>query len=661
MKFFKSTIWALAALSAISFTACSDDDQYKPGNPSEGLYFEGAGNIELSLSPAEVEGVLTVYRQGITEAKTYKLDVVCEDSQLFSFNPEVTFAEGATSADFIIGYNPEQLENGVRYTMDIKFPDGTPICAYGTGEATVILMLQKSYSAPTTVGQIFGQGGVDCTWYFYTQGGTQVCGSERSGLPISVRTNTKDPKDIQFSIENWSYDFDEQYPDEVSILNIDCDMTDTYKHSGYNGAVCYPCFIAYDNGTGYGFTGTGLGEVVEMRATDLYTYLTQSPDGCANLGADPANLDRYKAASVYVPSYGVFEMYMVYYFTDGKTTMPYGLDYEYCQVSGFTDYVPSLTFAGTMANGDMSASYALIDYTISAGVEKLAMIASATDTFDDLLNQIYAESNLCTVVSGSDSQDVTGTARVQLDGSGNYTLVAATYGDGEWQQNVSLKFTTMEGLPENENIHWPVVGTAMFVDGWIMPGYNKGAINEDGLLTTEANYWNVDVRQNVENPGLYRLVSPWTSPECPIVDDNTNTQRTDLYIDATDPGCVKIEPQYSGFTDASGNDFYITNYAGTTAGSKLSQDKLLASPYNTTFDGTYLEITPSFFAKNTGVIGTAGTTNYFVTNRVPYSTLVIFDITSPLGSAKKVMGKKRNNLRFDPAFNGKIQLRNINR
>lgn len=135
---------ALAAFSAVAFTACSDDDQYTPGDPSEGVYFAGAGQTTLTLLPSETQAVINVYRQGITEAATYKIDIVNENSDLFYLQDEVSFGEGENTAQFIIGYNADDLQSKVEYTIELSLAEGVPVCAYGSGTNTLVMTLEKT-------------------------------------------------------------------------------------------------------------------------------------------------------------------------------------------------------------------------------------------------------------------------------------------------------------------------------------------------------------------------------------------------------------------------------------------------------------------------------------------------------------------------------------
>lgn len=604
MKFFKFSILALAAVATFGFTACSNDDQYNPGDPSDGVYFDGEGTLQISASPTETMFAVNVYRQGITGAATYKVDVTTENSELFDIPSSVSFAEGSNSAYFEIGYNAADLSSSETYTVELALDKDVPVCAYGSATVTLVINLQKALSEPIHLEQYFGAGGDDCTWYYETSLSAQVAGiSVDPGLPISFRVNTEDTEEGQFWIEHWFGDTD---------LYIDFDNK------------TYDCHIPFGTSTGYIVNTQEYGQA-EFMCTDAYTYLMEAPD--------PDNHDeelakQFKDASWYDPETGVFSMYMIYYCGDGKQCSIYDMGYEHCQVSGFANYVPELTFAGTMVNADNSASYALVDYVVSEDVDELRLMAGKGMTANDIYNAILAGDSQVVTVTGT-----SGTARVQIDGSGSYTLVGVTFAENEAKEAVSLTFTTGNGLPENAELHWPIVGTATIIDGWILPAFAKGL----GLSSYTAGFWEVDLRESDSNPGMYRLVNPWASEgigtqPCPLYAVNNNKIATDIYIDATDPECVVIEAQYSGFTDAAGKPYFIANFAGSTAAAGLSKDQIKANKGNTVFNDGFIEVQPAYYGNSEDDV-----TKVQPDGRNVTKSTILLDITS---SASKIVRKK---------------------
>lgn len=123
--------------------------------------------------------------------------------------------------------------------------------------------------------------------------------------------------------------------------------------------------------------------------------------------------------------------------------------------------------------------------------------------------------------------------------------------------NWSPDYNTVITLPKEEPVQtWTAAGELTFVDGFIYPGY---------LGDPEGHGWKLTYETNPDRPGCYRIPNPYRADDCPLLDFNRNTQNAYVTIDASDPECVLIIPQYSGFTDLYEGEtynFYIGNDAG---------------------------------------------------------------------------------------------------
>ncbi len=116
---------------------------------------------------------------------------------------------------------------------------------------------------------------------------------------------------------------------------------------------------------------------------------------------------------------------------------------------------------------------------------------------------------------------------------------------------------------------WNNIGKGVWVDAFIYSGY---------VGNPKGHGWEVDIEENSDKPGLYRMVNPYTTDTCPVSYFNNNTADTYVVIDATDPEIVVLQPQYSGFsayTDGELWDFYIGNWVGMYVASGTDKNILL--------------------------------------------------------------------------------------
>jgi len=95
MKFLKYSILAVVATTGLAFSACSEDDNYQPGEQSNGVYFANTNATRVQLPTDATELAVTVGRSGSTEEASYPVSVTTNlPDGLFNFPAEVHFAKG---------------------------------------------------------------------------------------------------------------------------------------------------------------------------------------------------------------------------------------------------------------------------------------------------------------------------------------------------------------------------------------------------------------------------------------------------------------------------------------------------------------------------------------------------------------------------------------
>lgn len=126
---------------------------------------------------------------------------------------------------------------------------------------------------------------------------------------------------------------------------------------------------------------------------------------------------------------------------------------------------------------------------------------------------------------------------------------------------------------KDPNEGWTSLGNATFQDGWVLSGFGMDQADE-------ANWYEVELQQNDENPNLYRLVNPYNAG--PVVEDNQSTTKTGyIEFDATDPDHVIFSVVDAGFAYPSIGlnemvcydvfSFYVHKYAETDTPELLIQ------------------------------------------------------------------------------------------
>lgn len=139
----------------------------------------------------------------------------------------------------------------------------------------------------------------------------------------------------------------------------------------------------------------------------------------------------------------------------------------------------------------------------------------------------------------------------------------------------------MQRLKAAQESGWNSLGTATMQDGWFFPYF--------GYEFTRRNIISFEMQESVAEPGLYRLVAPY-SPQnlekAGLSGYNISEETADIYIDAIDPEYIMVLGQYSGWKVPGGmmtgidedSEIYIgsSNAYMESAGVDMSAIKAMA-------------------------------------------------------------------------------------
>lgn len=133
MNIFKSSILALVGLStALTFTACSDDDD--PNVTGElfdvpGAYFKPQYDNEVILGETDTEFNVPVYREGTQGSSSASISFTCTSTaansgSVFTIPSQVTFADGENVAQIPVSFIATDFEPVIPYELHITVADG---------------------------------------------------------------------------------------------------------------------------------------------------------------------------------------------------------------------------------------------------------------------------------------------------------------------------------------------------------------------------------------------------------------------------------------------------------------------------------------------------------------------------------------------------------
>ena len=243
-----------------------------------------------------------------------------------------------------------------------------------------------------------------------------------------------------------------------------------------------------------------------------------------------SDVNTYTGTNNY-PSYfneetGLFELYLVYFCSAGI----FGYGYEYLQLDGYTqpDYSLQMEEKGHYISPDGTDNALVYIYKgADAFSYKYAITSGALD--EEALNAMIGGIIEGTVESVESEES--GYHLFPLTEAGPYTVVAVSFDKAG--EAMSANYLTFEFAPAGQPSPWESLGTATYRED-IVANLFEGAENI---------VYEVEIQQNTETPGLYRLVNPYAPAmgyygKVATYDDSKNYY---MVIDATDPTKVDLE------------------------------------------------------------------------------------------------------------------------
>ncbi|MDE6161569.1 MAG: hypothetical protein K2F77_07915, partial [Muribaculaceae bacterium] len=181
----------------------------------------------------------------------------------------------------------------------------------------------------------------------------------------------------------------------------------------------------------------------------------------------------------------------------------------------------------------------------------------------------------------------------EYNGSADYTLAIIGYNEeGEEVATNGITFFVADVAAPKE---WTSLGTGVMVDGWFTPGFSASGVGLDPMKYA----YDVKMEENIENPGVYRIMAPWTTKEWIGVAAGLNKYEgnpVNIVVDARDHEWITVAPQFSGYVNSSKNYCWVSSFADVYYAEGYSKEEL--ADVANYFDEEYQQIIisqPSFF------------------------------------------------------------------
>ena len=492
---------ALAVLFAMAgLASCSESDyEYTAASAVEGsqVYFPTSNSSTVELDGREGTFTLPIARVDSTSAITVPLTVTTT-SDCYTVPQSVAFEAGKGTAEINVSYTG--LEYDLMDTITIALPEGvtTP---YGLSEYTFCVGCPapwtewcNSKAQWVSLGMdaedwpLGDMDNVTCTYTY-----VNYWSGEDKGLSIYYRQSTIDATQAQFKVLNWGAGTDLviEYNPETSNCQI------------------LPQYVV-DN----------------------------SKYGAVNI-MDLPNLNPEKYTYQNFPCYydkeaGLFTLCNAYAVSTGA----WGGSAEYIQVDGFyiPDYSLTAGYEGvlTVSSGDV---FALLNVT-AIGPDVTSAKAVVVNKEDD--DNAVADALVAGDLEGVDL--VLGSNKLALDDmTGELKVVIVAIADEEVKTLKSFNFSYYSGGDDANP--WKSIGTGKYSDDIISTMFTS---------ITECPVYDVEIKENKNNPGLYRIMNPYGKDVFPYYDalvaSGYELPESEMYLEvnACDPENVYIESQSLG-------------------------------------------------------------------------------------------------------------------
>lgn len=498
MNKIKNILSAMLLLALpLAFTACGDDVEYSPADKpvNAQVYFPTTNGATVDLSKDKTSFDVTLMRAKTDEAITVPITAT-GDGSFFTIPTSVSFAQGVDKAVLSISYNPESLEYDAYSEIKLTIGDESATTPYGMAQ----YVFKAGIPAPWTS---LGKATFSDAFLFANKYSVEL---QRNDLNPSLY-RLVDPYSEGLTKEGFTSNGDQSPYVEFTLLKPGDkigDVTITMEDLVYFPYYC----------TGFFNTSNDYNTNVDAHHPSDFSSLNSEAAWTFN------RVLQYQADGT--PT-GV--QLAPYYYMNGhggwNNTQADGIITIIFPGASLKDYTINVEYKGRFTNvgGD---NYAVADIQLGADVENAKVVMVEGNDIQAAINGILDGSLEGIEISQSGSVNIPSTA------NGLCSIVAVGYGEGESQEVAYTSFEFSAGTDR-----WMSLGTALYTEDLMTT-----------LYKVDNPTYEVEIQENSENPGVYRLVNPY-GEAYPYNEpgDWDDSQNHYLVINAQDPEGVFIDQQ----------------------------------------------------------------------------------------------------------------------
>ena len=513
MKLNKIFTFATLATTMFFAASCSDSFEYTPADAPTGaqVYFSSEAPTEYTISEDGSSFSIPLKRANTSGSLSVPLKVSGTEGTIYTVPGSVSFNDGAENASIVVEYDASQMEYGRYDTLTIAINDASLTTPYGVSELKVVAGVTAWVDYGTALYRedlfttFFGVG--NDVYEVPIQKNIVKEGYYRLVNPYGAAYPYNDPGDWDDSVDSYMV-INATDPDWVYVE--DCETTTDWG---------YGVFSMY----GYAYylllNGNSL-DVIKANRPDIFGTLK---DGIITMPAQSILIsmaDYNDGGLYYANANGLFGI-----------ALP---------GAAFADYSLEVSYSGIFTDANNSV-FAVGNLTLGEDVKTVkAIVASASDDAAAVADAIAAGDLNAESVAG-------GRIEVPIaEGlSGKLQIVAVALDGNDVKAVSSANFEYYGGGVSP----WESIGIGYYVDDFVVPLYTEAG---------EPYGYEVEIEENTETPGLYRIVNAYAPVAAGFGEKGGNES---IEINAEDPDGVYILQQRIGL-DFGYGDMSIVSEGG---------------------------------------------------------------------------------------------------
>lgn len=589
MKFLRNITKAVLAASLLTvMVACEEEAVYTPAQDltNAQVYFSNETEKDVKLSMEDTELNVAICRANTNGELDVKLEKT--GSELMNVPSSVKFADGENVANIKVTFDPEAIGYDNPQTLSIALADSTMATPYGESVFSLTALIPSPWTSLGT-----------------------------ATVTEDFMTTFFNVSNIQFPVEIQENDLTPGY---YRLVNPYTSAFPYNAPEDYDGSQNYYLYIHAENPSAVYIEKTalgvdwGYGQFYMWSLADYYMQKGQTAEDVMAAGY----FGTLKEGEITFPVNSLLISMANY--KDGAF-------YQSNTNGLFSILLPGYVKADYSAEVQYAGIFTAADATVSA-VANLTLGADATDVKAIVMTQADDADAVADALAAGDLEGTAVQAgRIEVPfnaeelGSEKLQVIVVVMNEGEVKNVVTSGFEYYGGGSNP----WQSLGMGTYTESILCSMFKLDALT-----------YEVEIMENTETPGLYRIMNVYANSTYPYADNDCAAEGTYLEVNACDPEGVYVPHQSLGFdwgygdiSFVSGGAYYMNN--------GIEFERVKAAGYLGTLKDGVITLPNMSWEMSDGSVREGQGMVYMGTGLYAFGTLDGFRVTLPGAAAEAPM------------------------